>query len=184
MFKALSKATAFGASLAALTLGLAGCATTASPPTAKAPQSLVLEDYFQGKTTAWGVFQDRNGTLIRQFKVDITGEWDGSVLTLDEQFDYADGAKESRVWKIKKTGPTTYEGRAGDVRGVAQGLVQGNQLAWVYDVELKIDNRPVVVTFDDRMWLHSDGVLINRAKVKKFGIVFGEATIVFQRPKP
>jgi hypothetical protein len=51
-------------------------------------------------------------------------------------------------------------------------------------VELKIDNRPVVVTFDDRMWLHSDGVLINRAKVKKFGIVFGEATIVFQRPKP
>ncbi|MFN5551842.1 MAG: DUF3833 family protein, partial [Hyphomonadaceae bacterium] len=67
MFKALQKA----AALTAVALSLAGCATTAAAPTAKAPQQLVLEDYFKGKTTAWGVFQDRNGTLIRQFKVDI-----------------------------------------------------------------------------------------------------------------
>jgi hypothetical protein len=168
--------------VAALTATSAGCATTAAPPTAQAPQRLVLEDYFRGKTTAWGVFQERNGTLIRQFKVDIDGTWDGNVLTLDERFDYADGAKEQRIWKIRKTGPNTYEGTAGDVRGVARGLVQGNQLSWVYDVELKIGERNVVVTFDDRMWLQPDGVLINRAKVKKFGIVFGEATIVFQSP--
>ncbi len=160
----------------------AACATTVAPPEAKAPQQLVLEDYFKGQTTAWGVFQERNGTLIRQFKVDITGTWDGNVLTLDERFDYADGAKEQRVWKIRKTSPTTYEGTAGDVRGVARGIVQGNQLSWTYDVDLKIGERTVLVTFDDRMWLQPDGVLINRAKVKKFGITFGEATIVFQSP--
>jgi hypothetical protein len=160
-----------------------GCATTSvAPPEAKAAQQLVLEEYFKGQTTAWGVFQERNGTLIRQFKVDITGTWDGNVLTLDERFDYADGAKEQRIWKIRKTGANTYEGTAGDVRGVARGLVQGNQLSWTYDVDLKIGERTVLVTFDDRMWLQPDGVLINRAKVKKFGIVFGEATIVFQSP--
>jgi hypothetical protein len=168
--------------VAALAATSAGCATNVAAPTAQAPQTLVLEDYFRGKTTAWGVFQERNGTLIRQFKVDIDGTWDGNVLTLDERFDYADGAKEQRIWKIRKTGPNTYEGTAGDVRGVARGLVQGNQLSWIYDVELKIGERNVVVTFDDRMWLQPDGVLINRAKVKKFGIVFGEATIVFQSP--
>lgn len=161
----------------------AACATTTVlPPEAKASQNLVLEDYFKGQTTAWGVFQERNGTLIRQFKVDINGTWDGNVLTLDERFDYADGAKEQRIWKIRKTGTNTYEGTAGDVRGVARGLVQGNQLSWTYDVDLKIGERNVLVTFDDRMWLQPDGVLINRAKVKKFGIVFGEATIVFQSP--
>lgn len=156
--------------------------TTVSPPEAKASQNLVLEDYFKGQTTAWGVFQERNGTLIRQFKVNINGSWDGNILTLDERFDYADGAKEQRIWKIRKTGTNTYEGTAGDVRGVARGLVQGNQLSWTYDVDLKIGERTVLVTFDDRMWLQPDGVLINRAKVKKFGIVFGEATIVFQSP--
>jgi hypothetical protein len=169
--------------VAAIAGSTAACATTTvAPPQAKASQTFVLEDYFRGKTTAWGVFQERNGTLIRQFKVDINGTWDGSVLTLDERFDYADGAKEQRIWKIRKTGTNTYEGTAGDVRGVARGLVQGNQLSWTYDVDLKIGERNVLVTFDDRMWLQPDGVLINRAKVKKFGIVFGDATIVFQSP--
>ena len=169
--------------IAAIAGTSAGCATTSvAPPEAKASQQLVLEDYFKGQTTAWGIFQERNGTLIRQFKVDINGSWDGNVLTLDERFDYADGAKEQRIWKIRKTGTNTYEGTAGDVRGVARGLIQGNQLSWTYDVDLKIGERTVLVTFDDRMWLQPDGVLINRAKVKKFGIVFGEATIVFQSP--
>jgi hypothetical protein len=168
--------------VAAIASTSAACATSVAPPQAKAAQQLVLEDYFKGKTTAWGVFQERDGTLIRQFKVDIEGTWDGNVLTLDERFDYADGAKEQRIWKIRKTGANSYEGTAGDVRGVARGLVQGNQLSWVYDVDLKIGARTVLVTFDDRMWLQPDGVMINRAKVKKFGIVFGEATIVFQSP--
>jgi hypothetical protein len=168
--------------VAAIAATSTGCATTVAPPEAKAPQQLVLEDYFKGETSAWGVFQERNGTLIRQFKVDITGTWDGNILTLDERFDYADGAKEQRIWKIRKTSPTTYEGTAGDVRGVARGIIQGNQLSWTYDVDLKIGERTVLVTFDDRMWLQPDGVMINRAKVKKFGIVFGEATIVFQSP--
>jgi Protein of unknown function (DUF3833) len=168
--------------VAAIASTSAACATSVAPPEAKASQQLVLEDYFKGKTTAWGVFQERDGTLIRQFKVDIEGTWDGNVLTLDERFDYADGAKEQRIWKIRKTGTNTYEGTAGDVRGVARGLVQGNQLSWIYDVDLKIGARTVLVTFDDRMWLQPDGVMINRAKVKKFGIVFGEATIVFQSP--
>jgi Protein of unknown function (DUF3833) len=167
---------------AALSFAAAGCATTAAPPQAKATQQLALEDYFKGKTSAWGVFQDRNGTLVRQFKVDIEGTWNGNVLTLDERFDYADGVKEQRVWTIRKTSPTTYEGTAGDVRGIARGTVSGNQLTWVYDVDLKVGDRTVLVTFDDRMWLQPDGVLINRAKVKKFGITFGEATIVFQSP--
>jgi hypothetical protein len=32
------------------------------------------------------------------------------------------------------------------------------------------------------MFLQADGVLINRAAVRKWGFVIGEVTIVFQRP--
>ncbi len=39
--------------------------------------SLVLEDYFQGRTEAWGVFEDRFGRVRRQFKVDIDGRYEG-----------------------------------------------------------------------------------------------------------
>jgi hypothetical protein len=161
------------------------CATApAAPPQAGAVPTLVLEDYFLGRTEAWGVVQNRSGTLQRQFKVEIDGTWDGSVLVLDERFVYADGARDRRVWTIRKTAPGRYEGTAGDVIGVAQGVVQGNQLSWVYDINLQINDRPMRVTFDDRMWLQSDGVLINRAKIRKFGITWGEVLIAFNRPHP
>jgi hypothetical protein len=176
---------ATGFFIGAATAALAACATgPAAAPKAGATPALVLEDYFLGRTEAWGVFQDRGGTLIRQFKVTIDGTWDGRTLVLDERFDYADGAKERRVWTLKKAGANRWSGTAGDVRGVAQGVIQGNQLSWVYDVDLPVNGRPLAVTFDDRMWLQPDGVLINRAKVKKFGVTWGEATIVFQRRGP
>ncbi len=161
----------------------AACATApAEAPRAGAVPNLVLEDYFLGRTEAWGVVQNRTGTLQRQFKVTIDGTWDGRTLVLDERFAYADGATERRVWTIRKTGPASYEGTAPDVIGIARGQVQGNQLAWVYDINLDLGERPVRVTFDDRMWLQPDGILINRAKIKKFGITWGEVLISFRRP--
>jgi hypothetical protein len=167
--------------LAATTGLLAACATVAAPPQAASTPRLVLEEYFAGQTTAWGVVQNRSGTLLRQFRVDITGTWDGQVLVLDERFVYSDGARETRVWTLRKTGADTWAGTAGDVIGVANGRIDGNQLAWVYDINLIMDGRPLRVTFDDRMWLQPDGVLINRAKIKKFGITWGEVLIAFSK---
>ena len=34
----------------------------------------MLEEYFLGQTSAYGLFEDRFGKVRRQFKVDITGE--------------------------------------------------------------------------------------------------------------
>lgn len=170
------------AALGGAAIALSGCATTPiAPKTANLP-SFQLETYFEGRTEAWGVFQERGGALTRQFKVVITGTVDGNTLILDEQFDYSDGEKQQRIWTIKKTSPTTYEGTAADVVGVAKGIVQGNQLSWTYDVRLPIGKNGLVTTFDDRMWLQSDGVLINRAIVKKFGVRVAEVTIAFKRP--
>ena len=45
-----------------------------------------LENYFEGKTEAWGMFHDRFGNLKRTFKVDITGTLKSDILTLDEKF--------------------------------------------------------------------------------------------------
>ena len=65
---------------------------------------LNIEDFFVGKTTAYGQFQDRFGTIRSRFKVDIEGTWDGEVLTLVENFNYADQSTEIRIWKLKKIG--------------------------------------------------------------------------------
>lgn len=146
------------------------------------PQRFVLEEYFHGRTRAWGIFEDRAGRLRRQFVVDIEGRWDGGTLTLDERFRYADGAAERRMWTIRKRGERAYEGRADDVVGVARGTVRGTTLNWRYRLDVAVGRRSWRLHFDDRMFLQPDGILINRATVSKFGITVGRVTIVFRKP--
>jgi hypothetical protein len=142
---------------------------------------LVLEEYFSGNTRAWGIFEDRFGKLRRQFTVDIAGTWDGRELVLDERFAYSDGERDRRVWKIVKTGDHSYEGRTGDVVGTAAGLAYGNTLNWRYDMDLKVGDDTWRVHFNDWMFLQPNRVLINRARVSKFGIEIGEVTLFFMK---
>ena len=138
-----------------------------------------LEDYFSGKTEAWGLFHDRFGNLKRSFKVDITGTLSGNELTLDERFLYDDGEEDQRIWKIKLLGNNKYSGTADDVVGSAIGEASGNALNWKYKLNLKIKDSTVKVDFDDWMFLQDRGILINRAEVKKWGLNIGVVTITF-----
>ena len=147
---------------------------------AATPQ-LVLEEYFAGKTSAWGIFEDRFGTLRRQFTVDIDGRWDGRTLVLDERFVYRDGERDRRVWTIEKVGPNRYQGRADDVIGVATGEAKGNALSWRYNMDLKVGDSTLRVHFDDWMFLQPDNVLINRARVSKWGVELGRVTLFFSK---
>lgn len=143
---------------------------------------LVLEEYFVGKTRAWGIFEDRFGTLRRQFTVDIDGKWNGRTLVLDEHFAYRDGERDRRVWTIEKIDENHYQGRADDVIGVARGDAMGNALNWRYDMNLKVGGTTLRVHFDDWMFLQADNVLVNRARVTKWGIELGQVTLFFSKP--
>ncbi|MDH3474506.1 MAG: DUF3833 domain-containing protein [Rhodospirillales bacterium] len=167
--------------LLAVLIGVSGCNTMKPEDFAGREPKLLIEEYFAGRTKAWGIFQDRFGQLRRQFEVEIEGTWDGKTLTLVEDFLYDDGETERRVWRIAKGGEHEYEGRAEGVIGVAEGLAYGNALNWSYRFALKVGDSTWNVTFDDWLFLQSDGVLINRAEVTKFGVKLGEVTLVFRK---
>lgn len=140
---------------------------------------LRIERYFAGRTRAWGLFEDRFGTLRRSFTVVIDGHWDGRELTLDERFDYADGESDRRVWRIARTGDGRYEGRADDVIGKAVGRSAGNALNWTYEMALKVGGGRWRVRFDDWMWLQPGDALINRANVYRWGVWIGTVSLFF-----
>lgn len=140
----------------------------------------VLEDYFIGESRGYGIFEDRFGTLRREFVVDVTGTIDGDVLTLDERFVYKDGETDRRIWTIRRLDEHTYEGRSPDIDGVAAGKSHGNALTWTYDIDLEIDPETTWrVRFTDWFYLQPDGVLLNRASVTRFGVEIGTLTLVF-----
>jgi len=159
-----------------------GCASSSSLEQFEAaPRQLVLEEYFAGETTAYGLFEDRFGKVRRQFKVDITGEVEGNRLTLTEKFVYDDGERDTRVWEIDILGNGQYRGTAGDVPVPAVGQVSGNAFNWKYKVDLKVGDSVWNVGFNDWMFLMEDDVLINRAYVTRYGIEIGQVTIAFNK---
>ena len=165
--------------LAAFTI--TGCSNMKPQDFADTAPRFVIEDYFSGQTKAWGLFEDRFGNVRRQFTVDINGEWDGRELILEEDFVYMDGERDQRTWRIVKTDANSYQGRAADVVGTASGHAAGNALNWRYELDLKVGDGTWRVKFDDWMFLQPGGVVINRARVSKWGIDIGEVTLFFRK---
>ncbi|MDX5361634.1 MAG: DUF3833 domain-containing protein [Alphaproteobacteria bacterium] len=168
-----------------LALVLAGCGGMNVQDFKGREPRLVIEDYFAGRTLAWGMFHDRFGNLRREFEVTIDGTWDeaAQTLTLVEDFVYADGEEERRVWTIVKTGPNTYTGTADGVVGTAEGEAQGNTLNWRYTFALPVGESVWNVQFDDWLYLQPGGALLNRAVVSKFGLTLGEVSLAFVKPE-
>lgn len=142
---------------------------------------LKLEEYLNGEFVAHGIFTDRWGIVKKRFVCEIVGQWDGTVLTLDESFTYSDGTKQKRIWSIRKTGEGTFVGTAGDVVGQAKGESSGNALYWEYTMALDVDGTVYNVQFEDWMYLMDDRVMLNKSVMKKFGIKLGEVTLSFYK---
>ena len=144
---------------------------------------LELDRYFNGTIDAWGMFTDRQGKVVKRFSVVMRGSWIGDTGMLDEDFSYSDGTREKRVWTIRKTAPGRYIGTAADVVGEAIGSAAGNALNWRYVLDLKVGDKSYHVDFDDWMYLMDDDVMLNRARMSKFGFALGEVTIAFKKRK-
>ena len=162
-----------------------GCSQTDMKEFQNNTPKLNLFNFFEGKTIAYGIFEDRFGNLKRQFRVNIDGKINNQTLTLDEDFLYDDGEQAKRIWKIEKkidnTQKVTYEGKADDIEGKASGSISGNALNWSYDIYLNIKGSDIKVHFNDWIYKQSEDLAINRAYVSKFGINIGSVTLVFLR---
>ena len=149
-------------------------------------RELNLEEFFLGETVAKGQFQDIFGTVRRRFDVTIDGDWDGSTLTLTEDFVYEDGSTEQRVWTLTKTGPDSWKGAALGTIGVATGQERGNTFNWRYTIDLPVpsadgETETIRATFDDWMWLMADDRVFNRAYIQRYGIDIGDVAIWFEK---
>lgn len=167
-----------------LSILLAGCAgKPALKDSNLSDRVFNLEEFFDGTVVANGQFQDVFGTVRRRFEVTVEGTWDGETLRLVEDFNYADGTSEQRIWTLQKTGPDSWEGSAPGVLGLATGEEQGDTFNWAYTIDLPVPDGTLRVSFDDWMWQLSDTRVLNRAYMKKYGVDIGEVIILFEKQK-
>ncbi len=157
-----------------------GCTKNMKPTDFKDQKPrLIIENYLSGNVKAWGMLQNRSGKVTRQFEADLNGKWDGSTLTLDEQFNWSDGEKQKRQWKIKKIDEHHYEGEASDVFGTAKGFSYGPAFKFEYVLMIPIKGKNIKITFDDWIFMQDESIAINRATMTKFGFKVAELTVFF-----
>ena len=167
-----------------LTAGLAaGCAGPQISEYALEKPTLDMRQYFNGTLDAYGVFTDRSGKVVKRFTVVMKCAWEGQpgqeVGVLDEDFTYADGTKDRRIWTLRRGPDGRYTGTAADVLGQANGEEKGNAFRWGYTLKLPVDGKVIEVQFDDWMYLMNDKVMLNKAEMSKFGFKLGEVTLSF-----
>lgn len=164
-----------------MTTGLVGCASPNVADYASEKPALDLQNYFQGVVDAWGIFTDRSGKVVKRFTVEMRCQWQDGQGVLDEDFLYADGSKEKRIWTLTHLGNGQYQGTAGDVVGLATGQVKGNAFHWQYTLALPVNGSMLHVQMDDWMYLMNDQVMLNKARMSKLGVHLGDVTLAFTR---
>jgi hypothetical protein len=150
------------------------------PVSANATEMFAFEDFFRGRTVAYGKFSAING-VKRTFRLDLHGSWDGKTLKLVEKFRYDDGLRETKTWYFSKSGAGRYTGIRSDVLGEARVRVRGNTARYGYKLYLDAINRKDLVGFRDKMTLLDDGTVRNTATVFKYRLPVGRVVVNFAR---
>lgn len=167
-----------GALSLAAALVLGGCATMQPNDFAQSKTHLELDRYFVGHARSFGVFENRAGAPKKTFIADNVGrrEADGTVV-LTQHFQFSDGKKQMRIWRIRRIDATHWDATANDMVGVAHGTGQGNAFYWEYDIT--VDRRNPFATVHVRQWIYQPegtDTLMTRLVITKLGVTLFEVT--------
>ena len=164
-------------------LGLVGCASRPEFAMPQPTKTLVLEEALVGRVLGEGAFVNSLTGGETTFTVVIDGSWDGTVLTLVEDFTYDDGSTDRKTWRLTRSGDGSFRGQREDVIGSAAVWQDGPGVRLDYYVTLMTGLGGIDVRFQDLLYLNDEGSIANKAVVSKFGLRVGRVDITM-RPGP
>ncbi len=151
----------------------AACATRPPIPAEAADAAFLAERDLAGASVARGEFRAITG-VRRGFTAHLNGSWDGATLTLVEDFEFDDGERDRKTWRLARIAPGRYVGTREDVVGEAVGYQDGRAFRLEYNIVLPSENgRGRQVRFRDVMVLDSRGDVLNEATIGWFGVRVG-----------
>lgn len=127
-----------------------------------------------GPIQSEGVIFGPNGRMTSRFVAKMEGKWDGDSGTLAEDFHYANGSTQQRLWTLTVGPDGEISGTAPDIIGKAQGRQSGATVQMIYRIRLPEDASGHVLDVVDWMYLMPNGTILNKSEMRKFGIKVAE----------
>ncbi len=144
-------------------------------------EPLDLFDYLDGVVVGSGVLEDRFGRLRQRLHVTMRGALKGDRLALDEVLVYGDGTEERRQWQLERLAGGAITGHADDCEGPVTGSAAGGAAVLRYVFRLRIGGRIVPVRVLDRFYRINDRIVVDRARLSKWGVKLGELSLVYEK---
>lgn len=174
-------ARARAAFLALMIAALCGCGRIPVQHFQGSAPRLEPEQFFLGPVHSWGVIEDRGGNPTARFRTSSEGRREGADLVLTQNFEFENGRRQQRIWRLHRLDDHRYEARAGDVIGTAHGEAYGNAFRWEYTLALDPGNWFKNVRMHHWMYLVDDGTtLVNRVIITKLGVRMAQITEYFR----
>ena len=135
-----------------------------------------MKTHLSGPIISEGMIHDLRGRMVSRFVAEMQGTWDGNTGTLAENFTYANGGTQQRLWNLTLKEDGHFTATADDIIGLAKGQVSGATLSMTYRIRLPENAGGHVLDVTDWLYLMENGTLLNRSELRKFGIKVAELT--------
>jgi hypothetical protein len=137
-----------------------------------------LERRLLGANRVSGLVHDRFGRLRLTFSGLMEGAIESGALTMNAELHYSDGRIDRRSWRIAARGAHGYRGTTSDSIGDVTGTAQGDAVNLRYKLHLPIAGGMRRVSFDEWMYLQPDGLILDHAVMRIWGIRVGTVSAV------
>jgi Protein of unknown function (DUF3833) len=146
--------------------------------------NLILEQFFAGTVSGWGMTLSRSGTVQNQFSIEAEGEWNANSrrLQLRELYRFDDGHVDDLRWTITRENEGRYTGSEPKLVGSAEGQQNGNHFHWSYQRKTPMKgNRTVRLGYSDHFVLMKPTLLLATALVTRFGFMMASLSVVYEK---
>jgi hypothetical protein len=160
----------------------AGCSSMNVAQFARERPILDPTTFFTGRTSSFGVMENRGGAPKEVVKTTTIGHWEGNTLRMEQDLVLGDAKPQHRSWRIRRLDAHHYSATANDMVGTARGEAYGNVFHWSFTLALSPGDPLANVRMSQWMYLEPDGkTMVNHTTISKFGIVVAQVTEQFRK---
>ena len=163
-----------------LSLLLTGCEEKDTRIYSKEKPVLTIQDYFNGKVKAYGIVQTWTGKVVERFVIDMQGSWQGQEGIVKEKIIDSLHGQQNREWHFRLIDQNHFVGTAQDTVGELKGEQYGNTIHARYRLKIHSSNGKIYeFDFDEWFFRIDDRIVLDRTRMKKYGVTIGQITLSF-----
>ena len=135
---------------------------------------LDIRNQMNGNLKGFGIWQDKNGIIIKKFTVEISGSWEGDKGVVKQQFSFDNEKKDSRTWLFDIENDNSFSAIGHDIVGTAKGVQYGNASKMNYILSVvAADGKKQNLAVEDWTYAVNDKSLISVLTLKNPGYFSG-----------